>query len=49
MKKFSILLFSVVMFPLGINAHEQDTLKTQLKLLPRLLLRLLKSTLFNMK
>ena len=27
MKKFSILLFSVVMFPLGINAHEQDTLK----------------------
>ena len=27
MKKFSILLFSVVMFPLGINAQEQDTLK----------------------
>ena len=27
MKKCSILLFSVVMFPLGINAHEQDTLK----------------------
>ena len=27
MKKFSILLFSVVMFPLSINAHEQDTLK----------------------
>ena len=27
MKKFSILLFSVVMFPLGINAKEQDTLK----------------------
>lgn len=27
MKKFSILLFSVVMFTLGINAHEQDTLK----------------------
>lgn len=27
MKKFSILLFSVVMFPLGINAHEKDTLK----------------------
>lgn len=28
MKKYSILLFSVVMFPLGINAQEQDTLKT---------------------
>lgn len=27
MKKFSIFLFSVVMFPLGINAQEQDTLK----------------------
>ena len=27
MKKFSILLFSVVMFPLGITAQEQDTLK----------------------
>lgn len=27
MKKFSILLFSVVMFPLGINAQEQDTQK----------------------
>ena len=27
MKKFSILLFSMVMFPLGINAQEQDTLK----------------------
>ena len=27
MKKFSILLFSVVMFPLAINAQEQDTLK----------------------
>lgn len=27
MKKFSILLFSVVMFPFGINAQEQDTLK----------------------
>lgn len=27
MKNFSILLFSVVMFPLGINAQEQDTLK----------------------
>lgn len=27
MKKFSILLFSVVMFPLGLNAQEQDTLK----------------------
>ena len=27
MKKFSILLYSVVMFPLGINAQEQDTLK----------------------
>ena len=27
MKKFSILLFSVFMFPLGINAQEQDTLK----------------------
>ena len=27
MKKFSILLFSVVMFPLGINAQEQATLK----------------------
>lgn len=27
MKDFSILLFSVVMFPLGINAQEQDTLK----------------------
>ena len=27
MKKFRILLFSVFMFPLGINAHEQDTLK----------------------
>ena len=27
MKKFGILLFSVVMFPLGINAQEQDTLK----------------------
>lgn len=27
MKKFSILLFFVVMFPLGINAQEQDTLK----------------------
>lgn len=27
MKKFIILLFSVVMFPLGINAQEQDTLK----------------------
>lgn len=28
MKKYSILLLSVVMFPLGINAQEQDTLKT---------------------
>lgn len=28
MKKFNILLFSVVMFPLGVNAQEQDTLKT---------------------
>lgn len=28
MKNFSILLFSVVMFPLGINAQEQDTLKS---------------------
>ena len=27
MKKFSLLLFSVVIFPLGINAQEQDTLK----------------------
>ena len=27
MKKYRILLFSVVMFPLGINAQEQDTLK----------------------
>lgn len=27
MKKFSIFLFSMVMFPLGINAQEQDTLK----------------------
>lgn len=32
MKKFSILLFSVVMFPLGINAQEQDTLKKTVEL-----------------
>lgn len=32
MKKFSILLFSVVMFPLSINAQEQDTLKKTVEL-----------------
>ena len=32
MKKFSILLFYVVMFPLGINAQEQDTLKKTVEL-----------------
>ena len=32
MKKFRILLFSVVMFPLGINAQEQDTLKKTVEL-----------------
>lgn len=32
MKKFSIFLFSVVMFPLGINAQEQDTLKKTVEL-----------------
>lgn len=32
MKKFSILLFSVVMFPLGINAQEQDALKKTVEL-----------------
>ena len=28
MKKFNIILFSVFLFPLGINADEQDTIKT---------------------
>ena len=33
MKKYRILLFSVVMFPLGINAQEQDTLKTTVEVI----------------
>lgn len=33
MKKFNILLFSVVMFPLGVNAQEQDTLKTTVEVI----------------
>lgn len=32
MKKFSLLLFSVVIFPLGINAQEHDTLKKTVEL-----------------
>ena len=33
MKKYRILLFSVVMFPLGINAQEQDTLKNTVEVI----------------
>lgn len=33
MKKFNILLFSVVMFPLGVNAQEQDALKTTVEVI----------------
>ena len=31
MKKFNIILFSVFLFPLGINADEQDTIKTTIE------------------
>ena len=33
MKKFNLLLFSVVFFPLGVNAQEQDTLKTAVEVI----------------
>ena len=33
MKKFNLLLFSVVMFPFGVKAHEQDTLKTTVEVI----------------
>lgn len=33
MKKFNILLFSVVLFPLGVDAQERDTLKTTVEVI----------------
>ena len=33
MKKFYIILFSVVLFPVGVNAQEQDSLKTTVEVI----------------
>lgn len=43
MKKFNIILFSVFLFPLGINADEQDTIKTTVEVVTETPIEILKA------
>ena len=43
MKKFNIILFSVFLFPLGINADEQDTIKTTVEVVTETPVEVLKA------
>lgn len=43
MKKFNIILFSVFLFPLGINADEQDTIKTTVEVVTETPIEVLKA------
>ena len=43
MKKFNIILFSVFLFPLGINADEQDTIKTTVEVVAKTPIEVLKA------